>query len=145
MATEAKKRANKKYFSSEKGREVLRNQYEKEKGMPRRKARQIRNHMKHGSIKRGNFWNEAWWTIDEIEQIVLNGICCKTGIKFTVERMNGTGNRNPFNASPDRIDNSKGYEPSNVQWVVFIYNLMKSNFNVDDVEVFVKALRVHSS
>jgi hypothetical protein len=145
MVTESKKRANKKYFSSEKGKEVLRNQYEKEKGKPRRKAREIRSHMKHGSIKRGLEWREEWWSLDEIEQIVLNGVCCKTGIKFTVERMNGTGNRNPFNASPDRLDNSKGYEPSNVQWVVFIYNLMKNNFKDSDVKVFVEALTTHSS
>ena len=78
-----------------------------------------------------------------IEDIITNGKCAITGLSFSVGGLTGTGNRNPFNASPDRIDNTKGYEPANVQWVVFIYNLMKSNFKDEDVVLFIKKLQAN--
>ena len=43
-------------------------------------------------------------------------------------------------ASIDRIDSSKGYTKDNVQWVCYIYNAMKDEFSVKDVEIFLESL-----
>jgi hypothetical protein len=130
MVSESQKNAMKKYHN-------------KRIQTPRGKAYQTKSHMKTNSKKRGHFWSDDWWTLDMIEDIITNGKCAITGLSFSVGGLTGTGNRNPFNASPDRIDNTKGYEPANVQWVVFIYNLMKSNFKDEDVVLFIKKLQAN--
>lgn len=145
MATQKQKDYIKKYYLSEKGKESLKKYYKKTIVTSRGKATQIRKHMKVNSKKRGHFWSDDWWSIDKIDNIITQGKCAVTGLPFTVGGLTGTGKRNPFNASPDRIDNTKGYEPENVQWVVFIYNLMKNNFNDNDIGVFIEALKTSSS
>jgi hypothetical protein len=134
---------------SEKKKQSLRvsslKQYNKHRTTPLGKARQIQKAMRINSQVKGYEWDKRWWSIETVMKIVSEGKCAVTGISFTIRDSKGTGDRNPFSASPDRIDNSKGYEPDNVQWVVFIYNLMKSNFKDEDIDVFVKALKKHSS
>jgi hypothetical protein len=122
-------------------KKAMKKYYQKRILTARGKAQQTKRHMQANSKKRGHTWSDDWWTLDMIEDIITNGKCAVTGLSFSVGGLTGTGNRNPFNASPDRIDNTKGYEPSNVQWVVFIYNLMKSNFKDEDVVLFIKKLQ----
>jgi hypothetical protein len=129
------------YYQTEKGKECLRRSYVKRATTPYGKAQQTRLHMRANSIKRGLKWNDEWWSNEKIADIMENGRCAITGIKFTIGTVGRTGIRNPFKASPDRIDITKGYEPSNVRWVVFIYNLMRSNFKDEDVDLFIKSLR----
>jgi hypothetical protein len=99
--------------------------------------------MKSNSLKRNHEWQDCWWNPEELLNFFETGVCCKSGIKFSllsdVEMKKGT--KNPFSPSPDRIDNSRGYEPTNVQWVVLIYNLMKNTFKDAEVELFVNALK----
>jgi hypothetical protein len=142
--TEAVKLANLRYQKTEKGKQALKRAYQKLAQTERGKAKQILSHMKTNSRNRGHNWDNSWWSMDKIEDIIKHGKCAVTGLSFTVGGLTGTGKRNPFNASPDRIDNTKGYEPSNVQWVVFIYNLMKNNFNDEDIVLFVEALKNRS-
>lgn len=129
---------------SESQKTAMRKYHNKRIQTPRGKAEQTKKHMRANSKKRGHFWSDDWWALDMIEDIITNGKCAITGLSFSVGGLTGTGNRNPFNASPDRIDNTKGYEPANVQWVVFIYNLMKSNFKDEDVSLFIKKLQTTS-
>ena len=135
------KKAKLTYYQTEKGKACLRRSYAKRSKTAYGKASQTRMHMRANSRKRGFEWNDDWWTVEQIADIMENGYCSATGIKFTIGTVGQTGVRDPFKASPDRIDTSKGYEPSNVRWVVFIYNLMRSNFKDEDVETFINALK----
>lgn len=142
--SEAQKRANLRYQKTEKGKLAAKRHYQKFSQTERGKAKQILSHMKTNSKNRGHHWDSSWWSLDKIADIIKHEKCAVTGLSFTVGGLTGTGKRNPFNASPDRIDNTKGYEPDNVQWVVFIYNLMKNNFNDEDIVLFVEALKNRS-
>jgi hypothetical protein len=78
-------------------------------------------------------------TKSDIENIVerQNWICARTGIPFDLTV--GKGQR-PFGPSIDRVDNSLGYEPGNIEAVCFMYNIAKRNFPGDDVLFFANAL-----
>jgi len=57
-----------------------------------------------------------------------DGKCAISGVKLTCECWNGVVNTN---ASIDRKDSSIGYEPSNVQLVCRIINVMKTDLSED--------------
>lgn len=101
-------------------------------------------HMKENSKKKGFDWDDSWWSVKGIEEKITNGRCERTGIPFDVKIENRHHKKRPFIPSPDRIDNSLGYEPSNVQWVVFMYNVMKNNFDDEDVETFISSIKSNS-
>ena len=96
----------------------------------------IRNHMRSNSLKRGHFWDDSWWSIESILEKIEHKNCNVTKIPFELRVEEKQHKKRAFVPSPDRIDNSKGYEPDNVQWVVFIYNLMKNSFDDADVAHF---------
>lgn len=154
---EALKRAQRKYNASEKGKVAKQKYTSSEKGKkaaskamsayvqlsPKGKARNILSKMKYNSKKRGHEWSDAWWSAEQIEDILVNGKCAQSGLPFQL-RANEDGqkyNRNPFALSPDRKDLTKGYEPSNVQWVLWIFNVMKNTFTDIDVETFLNAMK----
>jgi len=138
MAKKYKKK--KPYYESE--RKWNHKNYWENNYKPSHKALLMIRRMKSLSKRRGFEWSDDWWFVDQITEIIENGYCVMSGIKFTagfVGQKNGI--RDPFKATPDRIDNLKGYEPSNVRWVVYIYNIMKNNFKDEDVQTFVNALK----
>lgn len=104
-------------------------------------ANTIRGHMKSNSARRGHKWNDSWWTIDSILEQIEDKTCAVTGIPFELKQESERHKKRAFTPSPDRIDNSKGYEPDNVQWVLFIYNMMKNNFDDADVAHFLQTLK----
>jgi superfamily II DNA helicase RecQ len=132
------KACNKAYITTENYKATLK-KYQKTtwKGM----ASQLINRMRTNSRKRGHEWNNEWWTIEKIRDCIENQHCSVTGIKFDLTDTRQKDHKRPFVPSPDRIDNLKGYEPSNVQWVVFIYNLMKNSFDDKDVAHFLQSLK----
>lgn len=69
------------------------------------------------------------WALKQIA--AQNHACALTGISFQYQ---GTRNKrvSPFSPSVDRIDNSKGYEKSNVRIVIAALNLMRLDWG-DDV------------
>jgi hypothetical protein len=102
-------------------------------------SRKFLSGMQVRSRKRG--WEEVEWTVEEIRE-KMQGCCEVTGIPFDQER--STSDRHmgsPFVASPDRIDNSKGYTKENTRWVVWIFNLMCGNFTDEQVKEFIEHLR----
>jgi len=101
----------------------------------------IKAHMKSNSLKRGHHWDDSWWTVDQILEKIQDQKCVITGIPFELRQENKRYKKRAFIPSPDRIDNSKGYEPDNVQWVLFIYNMMKNNFDDADVAHFLQTLK----
>jgi hypothetical protein len=154
---EARKKAQKRYNASEKGK-VARKTYLSSAGAkerqkqamtkyqqlnPKGKASNILQKMKHNSKKRGHEWSDSWWSVEQIENIIINGKCEQSGLPFQlrVNTEKQKNNRNPFAPSPDRKDLTKGYEPSNVQWVLWIFNVMKNTFDDVDVEIFLKAMK----
>jgi hypothetical protein len=82
------------------------------------------------------------WTKEEIREI-MKGKCEATGIPFDMELSKKGEPKNAFVASPDRIDNSKGYTKENTRWVVFIYNTMRNDFREDQVKEFIEHIRQH--
>jgi hypothetical protein len=97
--------------------------------------------MKNSSKHRGHEWDPSWWTVDTILEKIENQRCAVTGVEFKIVDVKEGSYRSPFTPSPDRIDNSRGYEPDNVQWVVLIYNVMKSDFQDEDVAQFLLSLK----
>jgi hypothetical protein len=154
---EARKKAQKRYNASEKGK-VATEKYRSSQGAkerhkqtmlkyqslnPRGKAAAVLGHMKNSSKKRGHAWSDSWWSVEQIEDIIVNGKCEQSGLPFQL-RLNTKEQkhrRNPFAPSPDRKDLTKGYEPSNVQWVLWIFNVMKNTFDDVDVDVFLNAMK----
>lgn len=100
--------------------------------------------MKKRSIDRGWEWNDDWWTRPMIEQIIATQQCCVTRLPFVIG-VADNGKSHPFKPSPDRIDNTRGYHPTNVRFVVWMYNQMKSAYSTDYVDVFVAALIKNAS
>jgi hypothetical protein len=101
-------------------------------------------HSMRDRTKNKKYNEEVEWEHEDIKTIITNGTCVRTGIPFKLAA--GTAeHRNPFGASPDRLDNTKGYTKDNVQWVVYIYNVMSNNFKEEDVTMFIKQLTRRSS
>ncbi len=77
-------------------------------------------------------------TISEIET-AIQGTCSRSGIPFVFEGP-VSSKSHPFAPSPDRINTKIGYTRENVQWVCWIYNVMKSDFTQEDVSQFILGL-----
>lgn len=99
----------------------------------------LRSQRLHGSAyKRAKSLN--WPTLDFdtnwIYQKILNGHCEVTGIPFDLTSEGNGHTKNPWVPSIDRIDSSKPYLKDNIQIVVFMYNVCKSEFTHEDVLKF---------
>lgn len=66
----------------------------------------------------------AWKLFEEQE-----GLCALTKLPMCM----GKNNKNRGNASMDRIDNSKGYVPGNVRWVLIDVNLMRRDMSDEEL------------
>lgn len=98
-------------------------------------AGKILSSMKYRAKKK-NF-EPPEFTKKEIEDILENGKCEVTNRSFECSNITDYS-KNPFNASPDRIDNSKGYTKDNVRWVMFWVNNCRGDYSI---EFFRKLLR----
>ena len=67
-------------------------------------------------------------TKEDIKRLIINsnGKCALSGLKLTIVR------NNPFKASLDRIDSSKGYINGNIQVVATCVNIAKSDLPQKD-------------
>ncbi len=68
-----------------------------------------------------------------------NGICPYTGVKL--ENYTGSSNipkASPYRASVDRIDNSKGYEVGNIEFVSLMAQYAKNRFSKEELIEFCK-------
>lgn len=66
-----------------------------------------------------------------------NDICCMTGLRISLEYKEQT-------ASLDRIDNSKGYEVGNIQWVHKDINMMRGPLPIDKFVELCKLISVNA-
>lgn len=71
-----------------------------------------------------------------------SGICPFTGwkLKLPIDLTIGFAEKNPANASIDRIDNSIGYMQGNVRFVAIMANLARQSFTDEQVIDFGKAI-----
>jgi hypothetical protein len=75
------------------------------------------------------------------------GLCALSGLSIDLPRNTAAweeGERNPWKASLDRIDSSKGYIKGNVQFVVAMANICKGVFRKEDVIKFCSAVAAHN-
>ena len=77
-----------------------------------------------------------------IEEKILFGYCEVTGIPFdlTSQKSSTSHAKNPWVPSLDRIDSTGVYCKENVQLVVYMYNVCKSEFSHGDVVKFCRAV-----
>ena len=108
-------------------------------------ALKILQAMKNNSKGHGRKWDDSWWTVDKIVDRIKNKKCEVTGFPFELTEIKQKGKKRPFIPSPDRIDNNKPYHPDNVQFVVFMYNMMKSNFDNEDVARFLRIISMEDT
>lgn len=102
---------------------------------------EIVNKMKDRT-RRSNYKEGVEWSADDILPVLVKGVCQVTGFPFKLGTSKlGPAYKNPFSASPDRIDNTKGYTKDNTRFVVFIYNAMRNNFREEDVEAFMTHIK----
>lgn len=86
---------------------------------------------KHSSTRRG-----IEFTITK-EDIPDNQYCPYLGIKFT----NIIGESfQDYNPSLDRIDNTKGYIPGNIQLISVLANRMKSTATIEQLKMFAEGI-----
>lgn len=125
-----KKRMLKKDWLNKKGQEY----FESIRG----RATHLRKGMKRNGGTKG--FPEPEWTVDEIEEILKEGKCYKTGLPFSF-KSEFSGTTNPFSPSPDRIDNTKGYTKDNVRWVCWFINQMKSDHSSEELDILLKLVK----
>lgn len=65
--------------------------------------------------------------------------CSVTGLEMNLET-HPRKKANPFKASLDRINSTKGYTQDNVQWVCWAVNQMKPDKTEEEFEFWIKAL-----
>jgi hypothetical protein len=68
------------------------------------------------------------------------GICPITKKKLELRTHSYENKSQPYSASLDRIDNSKGYIKGNVRFVALIFNYARNKFEDDQVLEFCKAV-----
>ncbi len=75
---------------------------------------------------RNKQWNLSYDDVaDQADK--QNRRCALSGIDLTFN-----GDFSTITASLDRIDNSKGYEPNNIQWTHKSINMMRGSLNIND-------------
>jgi hypothetical protein len=91
---------------------------------------------------KANNWPVPDFTSTWIEEKILAGVCEVTGVAFDLntQTSNTVHAKNPWVPSIDRIDSSKPYLKDNVQVVIYMYNVCKSEFSHNDVVAFCKAV-----
>ena len=105
----------------------------------------VRAQRLHGNAQKrakSNGWPVPDFDSIWIEEKILAGVCEVTGIRFDLDSKTSLSvhAKNPWVPSLDRIDSNKPYIKSNVQLVVFMYNVCKAEFSHSDVVAFCKAV-----
>lgn len=80
-------------------------------------------------------------TLDQFGVLVnrAGGRCQVTGIPFEYP-LREKGSRNPFAASIDRVDSTRGYSPDNVRLVISVLNLAMNEWGIGPVLRMAEAL-----
>jgi len=101
---------------------------------PKGRAGNIYRAARRRALAKGIYFSLS---VSRIERALVLGVCERTGVEFDLSRPEGVS-RNPYAASIDRIDPFLGYTDENVQIVVSMYNLGKSQFSDAEFITFCK-------
>ncbi len=73
--------------------------------------------------------------------------CALTGVEINLSKAikNSNVDYEKFNASLDRIDNSKGYEEGNVWWVHRTVNRLKNSYSVEELKYWCRLIISHDN
>lgn len=84
-------------------------------------------------------------TKEHVLPLLVAGKCQQSGFRFELQvRQNSF--RNPFAPSIDRIDNTRGYEPDNIQLVCNMFNSGKGEHNeLDFIAMCVSVAKKHQN
>ena len=79
-------------------------------------------------------------SLEDVRDIWNNqsGKCAITGFPLVCKAFDDGKNKNPYQASLDRINNDKGYSKENVRFVCLIVNYARNNFSDEQVIEFFK-------
>lgn len=82
-------------------------------------------------------------TIDDLKELwnKQKGICPYTGWELILPKWKIR--KSPKVASLDRIDSNKGYIPGNIQYVSVMVNYAKSDFSMEEMNVFCDAIKTN--
>ena len=107
----------------------------------RGKAVSLISSMRTSSKSKGFEWSNDWWDVDSLTARIENQCCERTGVPFELFLfINDLYKTNPLAPSVDRIDNTKGYSPDNVQIVTWFYNNMKRDHPQELVNDLIDAI-----
>jgi len=99
-------------------------------------------------IKRAKYRKNKEYDIDcqYLKQLweQQGGICPITKKKLELRTHSYENKSQPYSASLDRIDNSKGYIKGNVRFVALIFNYARNSFSDNEVLDFCKAVTEHN-
>lgn len=80
-------------------------------------------------------------TREQLEDILKPMVCAVTGMPLSFSPYDGNpATRHPWKPSFDRVDNTKGYAPGNVQLVCWAYNLAKASWDAEVVRTWVNSM-----
>lgn len=102
----------------------------------------IKDSKKRAGLKGWQYNLDADYLIDLWQQ--QNGKCVVSGIDLQTESWSRE-EKNPYRASLDRIDNSKGYIKGNVRFTTHWVNNAKSTWPDEIFESFTKAISQNRS
>jgi hypothetical protein len=82
---------------------------------------------------------ESYVTLDDLKDLweEQNGLCAVTKLKLVTKVRSEKRLDNPYQASVDRIDNSKGYSKDNCRWVCLMFNYARNTFSDKQVLDFI--------
>jgi hypothetical protein len=98
----------------------------------------IKNIIKNSKKKKQSYDIDLQYLKDLWE--LQHGICPITGCKLTLRTHNYKQIRGPYQASLDRIDNTKGYIKGNVRFVSLMFNYARNIFSDEEVIDFCKTV-----
>lgn len=75
-------------------------------------------------------------TRKRVDSAIEKGVCEVTGIKFDMAVGKG---RQPFSPSIDRMDLDKGYTDDNVKVVIWMHNMVRSNWGNEPLKLYLKS------
>jgi hypothetical protein len=107
------------------------------------KYSQFRYHFNIAKRRSRKYNRDFDLTLEFLEELWIkqNGKCAATGLILDTKYLQTKKqkkNKNPYQASLDRIDNSKGYTKDNIRFVCYMFNIARNDFTDEQVLDFCK-------
>lgn len=131
---------DRKHKTDNRVKDLFEKSYKKRHENPNTRAKYIFNNAKRRALDRNETFSV---TLIRIQFAIMLGECERTGIKFCLKLPYDGMKTNPFAPSIDKIDPNKSYSDSNIQIVLWCYNMGKQQLNRDEYEDFILKAAEH--